>query len=96
MYINWIPFLVTIAKHLKFIYVVPINKRSKDVLCEACDNAFHVYNKGGFVIAKLHVDMEFKVLEDYMIDDDNSIDMVYVPAQQHVPEVERAIGVIKE
>ena len=40
--------------------------------------------------------MEFKVLEDYMIDDDNSINMVYVPAQQHVPEVERAIRVIKE
>ena len=96
MYIQKIMFLVTISKDLKFITIVPINARSKKLLCDAFDQTFRIYNSAGFQIARLHVDPEFKAIQDEMMDDANGIEMVYVAAQQHVPEVERIIRVIKE
>ena len=96
LYIQGIPFLATISKHIKFLTIIPIASRSKALLCDAFDQTFRIYNTAGFQISKLHVDPEFKVLEDVMTDDSNTIKMVYVPAQQHVPEIERAIRVIKE
>ena len=96
MYIQGIPFLVTVSKRLKFVTITHIAKRSKALLCEAFDKTFRVYNKAGFRITKLHVDREFEVLEEAMMDEDNSIEMVYAAAQQHVPEIERMIRVIKE
>ena len=42
------------------------------------------------------MDPEFKVLEDVMTNDSNTIEMVYVAAQQHLPEIKCAIRLIKE
>ena len=96
LYIQKEMFLATVSKHLKFLTIVPIAQRSKKMLCDAFDQTFRVYNASGFRIASVHVDPEFKPLEDIMRDDDNDIAMIYVPAQQHVPEIERAIRTIKE
>ena len=46
------------------------------------------------MITDLFVDPEFKFLEDTMTDID--ITMNYCSAQEHVPEIERSIQVIKE
>ena len=82
--------------YLKRFEIVRINARSKKLLCDAFDQTFRIYNSAGFQIARLHVDPEFKAIQDEMMDDANGIEMVYVAAQQHVPEVERIIRVIKE
>ena len=66
------------------------------MLCDAFDQTFHIYNTAGFRIASVHVDPELKTLETVMRDDDNDIEMIYVPAQAHVPDIERAIRTIKE
>ena len=55
---------------------------------------FQIYNCAGFEICKLHVGLEFKHLEDMMTDID--IKTNYCSAQEHVPELERSICVIKE
>jgi len=62
MYIQRITLLVTISKNIKFLTVIPINKRSKDLLCNAFDQTFCIYDSSGFRISKLHVDSEFKAL----------------------------------
>ena len=81
MYIQKVMFLVTVSKNLKFLTIIPINERSKKLLCDGFDQTFRIYNKAGFRIASLHVDPEFKFLEDVMTDDGNDIEMVYVAAQ---------------
>ena len=75
MFILGVPFLITISKKLKFITILPIASRSNDNLLEAFDQTFRVYNYDGFTIATLHVDPEFKLSEDAMIDDHISVDM---------------------
>ena len=86
----------SVSKHLKFLTIAPINQRTKVMLCDAFDQTFRVYNAAGFRIASVHVDPEFKPLEDVMTDNSNEIEMVYVTAQAHVPEIERAIRTIQE
>ena len=95
MFVQQQVFLVTVSKHIKFHTIVPINNRNKLTLCEAFDQTFRVYNKGGFNIATLHIDPEFNILKDYMMDIDNGIELAPVSAQQHVPDIERAICIIK-
>ena len=46
------------------------------------------------MVSKIFMDPEFQVLEKEFLD--NDIDMECVAAQEHVPEVERTIRVIKE
>ena len=46
------------------------------------------------MISKIFMDPEFHVLEKEFLD--NDIDMECAAAQEHVPEVERTIRVIKE
>ena len=73
---------------------MPIASRSHTKLLEAFDETFRVSNHAGFRIKSLHVDPEFELLYDAMID--NDIIIVPVPAQQHVPEIERTIKAVKE
>ena len=63
-------------------------------MLKAFDTVFRIYNTAGFQIAKLFVDPEFRFIEDEMTDID--IEMHYCAVQEHVPEVERSIRVIKE
>ena len=76
MFILGVPFLITISKKLKFITIMPIASRSNDNPLEAFDQTFRVYNYNGFTIATLHVDPEFKFLEDSMIDNNISVEWV--------------------
>ena len=96
VFIQGLPFLVTISKHIHLITVDALANRKKKTIAAAFDSAFRIYNDAGFRITHSHCDMEFKCLEDEMMDDDNSITMCYVARKQHVPEVERCIRTIKE
>ena len=94
MFVQGIPFLATVSKRIRFLTIAPLPARTRTALCEAFDKTFRVCNKNDFEIATLHVDPEFRKVEDVMID--NNIDVRYAAAQQHVPEIERMIRVIKE
>ena len=94
MFIQGIPFLTTISKKLCYRTIEPIVGRSTKSMIAAFDNVFRIYNRAGFTIAELQTDPEFKHLENTMTDID--IKMNYCAAQEHVPEIERSIRVIKE
>ena len=53
------------------------------------------YNKAGFTIKKIYCDGEFKSMMD-TVSDELDIDMNYANPDEHVPEIERSIWVIKE
>ena len=94
MFIQGLAFLTTISKRITYRTIEFIPHRSATALNTAFDTVFRIYNKAGFVISNLFVDPEFKFLEDTMTDID--INMNYCSAQEHVPEIERSIRVIKE
>ena len=94
MFIQGLAFLTTITKQIKYRTIEYIPHRSAKALNTAFDTVFCIYNKAGFTISTLFVDPELKFLEDTMTDID--ITMNYSSAQEHVPEIERSICVIKE
>lgn len=98
---------MTTSKNIKFITIKCIEKRSKKLLEEAFDATFRICNKAGFVIKTLHVDPEFKPLEEDMIDESDDIQMNHLEgnrdvelnlaaAQEHAPEIERCIQTVEE
>ena len=94
MYIQNMPFLTTISKNISYRTIEWIADKTTDTLMKAFDTVFRIYNKAGFVINKLHCDPEFRHLHDIMADVD--IELQLCAAQEHVPEIERSIRVIKE
>ena len=94
MYIQGLTFFVTISKKIKYITIEHIKSRSKSSMDKAFDTVFQVYNKAGFRISKVYGDPEFEMMRNTFIDLD--IELNSASAQEHVPEVERAIRVIKE
>ena len=94
MFIQGLAFLTTISKRIKYRTIEFIEKRNEKVLNKGFDNVFRIYNKAGFRITELHVDPEFKFLKEVMKDID--IELNCSSAQEHVPDIERSIRVIKE
>ena len=73
---------------------MPIANRTDECLSKAFDETFRVYYINGFTIKSLPVDPDFESLQDAMNDAD--IVVHWVPAQQHVPEIERTIRTVKD
>ena len=71
MYIKGQIFLITISKAIKSITIQEITERKIPVLNESFDNKFRVYNQAGFQIRRIHVDPEFKQMEDKFKDIDS-------------------------
>ena len=94
MYVQGQTFLTTISSKICYRTVEYIPDRSESALCRAFDNVFQLYNLHGFVITSIAADPEFEVLEKHMADID--IELNCCTAQEHVPQIERSIRVIKE
>ena len=71
MYIKGQIFLITISKAIKSITIQEITERKIPVLNKSFDNKFRVYNQAGFQIQRIHVDPEFKQMEDKFKDIDS-------------------------
>ena len=95
MFINEMPFLSTISRHLKYRTIQWLPARTATAYRSALDVIFRQYNKAQFRISTIHCDGEFRSIMDD-IKDDLDIDMNYANAQEHVPEAERNNRVIKE
>ena len=94
MYIQGLTFLTTISKKICYRTIEYVVDRSEDSLMSALDNVFRIYNLNGFVISKMFADPEFVELKPTLADID--IELNCCSAQEHVPEIERSIRVIKE
>ena len=94
MFINEVPFLVTMSKNIQFITSRYLPNKKKESLLEAFDATFIKYNKAGFVIKELHADPEFECIEQEM--ELNDITMNLTAAEEHQSDIERLFRVIKE
>ncbi|KAL7562162.1 hypothetical protein ACA910_020358 [Epithemia clementina (nom. ined.)] len=72
-----------------------LQQQSMDHYWLALKDVFRIYNAAGFCITKIHVDNEFRTLRENLMNLEN-IEIKLANAQEHVPEAERNIRVMKE
>ena len=93
-YINGIAFLLTISKAIQYLTIIYMKNREKKTLMKSVDEAFALYNNAGFVIKSFHADNEFECIKPEL--EANDIDVNICAADEHVPQAERAIRLVKE
>ena len=59
MFVNKIPFVATISRHIKFTTVEVIQKRTKSQLSECNKNVVAIYTQRGFKVKNTLLDREF-------------------------------------
>jgi hypothetical protein len=80
MFVNQIPFLVTIARDIKFGTVEALQNRKNPTIINAIKQVSAIYTRRGFHITMGHTDNELNVVSN----------------DEHVPEIERYIRTVKE
>lgn len=94
MFVNSIPFLISVSRGLKFGTVQEMSGRSADAILKAFDNVRSVYRGGGFRVRHALMDGEFKTLKDKLAD--RKVLLNATSRDEHVGEIERYIRTIKE
>ena len=90
MFVNQVPFMISISRNIKFITVEPIANRQSNTLKKALSSILQLYEHRGFKIGTVMTDNEFEHLRP-------SFPMLNTcAAGDHVPDVERCIRTIKE
>jgi hypothetical protein len=110
MFVNKIPFLVTISRYLKFGTVESLRERTAKQILRCIKSVRGVYNKRGFRVHTILADGEFEPLRGSLLEDEHGkmqldtksrelgegADLNIAGNDEHVPQVERYIRTIKE
>ena len=94
MFINRITFLVTIAKHIHYGTANPIENMRAETIFEAIRQLNNFYRRRGFEITMVLGDKQFECLQNDLAG--IQITTNIAARDEHVPEIERFIRVIKE
>ena len=95
-FVDKIPFLVTISRHLKFITGDRLQNREVKTIVSGLLRVFSLYHKRGFKITVCNMDNEFEPLQNVMLSRTGGVPLNICAPDEHVPKVERAIRTIKE
>ncbi|KAI2491389.1 Reverse transcriptase (RNA-dependent DNA polymerase) [Fragilaria crotonensis] len=96
MFVNKLPFFVTISRHIKFGTSELLTNRKIETIFEATKRVYQQYMKRGFKITSILMDGEFDTGGYRGELSALGITLNVVAAEEHVPEIERHIRVIKE
>jgi hypothetical protein len=96
MHVNGLQFVTTISKNLKYRTAQFISSRSSSEYTKVIKQVIAMYRKAGFQVIHIYCDNEFKPLMTQMADQEPSIQLNYSNPNEHVPDIERSIRVIKE
>jgi hypothetical protein len=94
MFVNQIPFLVTISRAIKFGTVEVLKNRKHPTILQAIKNVNALYKNRGFRLMTGHTDNEFEPMRGNLLD--LGIELNVVSNDEHVPEIERYIRTVKE
>jgi hypothetical protein len=92
MFVNGVPFLVSVARGLNLVTAEHMPTRTAKQLAAGIVRVMDLYLRGGFQVGTVLMDNEFEKLR-------NLVPVLAVnttAAKEHVPEVERRIRLIKE
>jgi hypothetical protein len=92
MYINKIPFFLTISRGLHFGTVETIRTRHMDVVLKAVKRMIGQYTRRGFRVDAIHADPEFTPLQAAL----PRIGFNFCAQNEHVPDIERFIRTVKD
>jgi hypothetical protein len=92
MYVNWIPFLMTVSRHIKFGTAEMLKSESDASLLDAIKHAKKAYATQGFTLTYLvFAGGQFESLRA-----DLGIALNCASRDEHIPEIERYIRTVKE
>jgi len=94
MFVNKIPFFVTISRHLRFATSENIGNMKIKTIQKSLRQIKAAYAKRGFRIRHAHMDGQFEPLMAVMAE--MQITLNVTSADEHVPEIERWIRTCKE
>jgi hypothetical protein len=92
MFVNGLPFLVTLLRGISLVTIEYIPSRTAKGLANSMERVIRIYGKAGFIVQTSMMNMEFKKLRDLL----PNVAPNTTAAQEHVGEIERKIRVIKE
>jgi hypothetical protein len=93
-FVNRIPFFTSISRNIKFTTVENIPARTAKQLVAAIKNVLAIYKNRGFCMETAMMDGEFASLKANILELGVSLNIT--SANEHVPEIERRIRVLKE
>ena len=94
MYMNKIPFLVTISCKLKFRTIEMLANRREDTVGKCVTNVMHLYGSRGFLVTMTHADGEFEAICGSLAATGSGLNVC--SNDEHVPEIERFIRTVKD
>ena len=92
MFVNGIPFFVTISRGIRFGTVESLNNRQIGTIKQCLVKVIATYQRRGFTVDTILADDEFSPLRNEI----PGVDVNCCGADEHVPEVERYIRTIKD
>ena len=93
LFVNQIPFLASISKHIHYGTVKALDSMKIPVMEDEIKHVIHMYAVRGFHVEYILVDIKFKVIKDR---GHLSATVNVVAKGEHVTEIERFNRVIKE
>ena len=96
MNVNGLQFVTTISKNLRYRTAQFISSRSPREYAKVIKEVIAMYRKAGFQVTHIYCDNEFKPLMTHLADKESTIQINYSNPNEHVPDIERSIRVIKE
>jgi Reverse transcriptase (RNA-dependent DNA polymerase)/Zinc knuckle len=94
MYVNKLPFLVTISRHIKFATIELLSNRQEGTIGKSITGVMQLYGSRGFLVTMAHADGEFEGIRGQLASNGSGLNIC--SADEHVPEVERFIRTVKE
>jgi hypothetical protein len=95
-FVNKIPFFLTLSRKISFTAVNHLSDRTTKTIFKAYEEIHKFYLNRGFHITKIHVDNEFAPLQVLIQSMPGGPKVNLTSANEHVPEIERRIRVVKE
>ena len=95
-FVNKIPFFLTLSRKICFAAVNHLSDRTIKTIFKAYEEIHKFYLNRGFHITRMHVDNEFAPLQVLIQSMPGGPRVNLTSANEHVPEIERRIRVVKE
>ena len=95
-FVAGIPFLLTLSRKIDFTTVTHLADRKLETIYQAYKSVQSLYEKRGFRVQTLHADHEFAPLKQLIDSKPRGPTVNLAAANEHVPEIERRIRVVKE
>ena len=94
MFVNGIPFVVTMSQKIRFCAAEVSENRSAKMTWKALNKKMSPHNGHRFAVRTALMDREFNVLWPQCTD--GGVDLNTASTREHIPEIEHQIGMLKE